>query len=779
MKTKLPLTLLLSFSFYLLSSQVPQGFNYQAIVRDASNQIIAGQSMTITIGLYANSEAGSLLWEETHPVTSDQFGMVTLVVGKGTRSGGSATLFSDIDWNAQLVFLKTSVEYPVGTTTVMGSSQIWSVPYALRAKDSDQWLTSGANIYRATGNVGIGTTTPTRKLDVRGVIKGVTLSGAGATTGQFQSWTEGGAPGQRAVYSFYPTFEATPGGYFPRRAADIVGGFNGGNWATEFLSFNVGSNGSANDVENLTSEKIRITSSGNVGIGTTTPSYRLDVKGRIRTRSDGSAVSGLVFTNLAGDQNRGLVGMYNDDYISFYGSGGAGWGMVWNVNNGNLGIGTTNPTSKFVVQPDASWDDNTPLFEVKNKYGVAVLAVYNNGVKINVEHDPDGVKGVKGGFNIGGYDYTKGGTYTLMNITPDSIRFNINNSPAKGPKGGFAIGGFGVTKGDINENFMYITPQTSGNGQYNTFLGYQAGDSSSTANDNVMIGYNAGYYNSTGSQNVFIGKNAGLYNRSGDKNVILGWSDYVAHPFLDPGDLGSGNTLIGYSSGLRAAGDENTTLGYLAGKSLVNGINNTLIGSKAGYEITNGKSNVFVGFEAGKYNASGEENVFIGGAAGWNHTAGSNNIAIGTDAQVFSATGSNQIRMGDTRITYAEIQVAWTVPSDMKWKESVEDLAFGLDLIKGLKPVDYIRKNNSSGTREAGFIAQDVQKLFNEMGINNSGLLSVGTDGSLALRYNDFIPILTKAIQEQQEQIESQNQKIEQLEKIVIEMRDKIASTSR
>jgi flagellar biosynthesis chaperone FliJ len=76
-------------------------------------------------------------------------------------------------------------------------------------------------------------------------------------------------------------------------------------------------------------------------------------------------------------------------------------------------------------------------------------------------------------------------------------------------------------------------------------------------------------------------------------------------------------------------------------------------------------------------------------------------------------------------------------------------------VVRGLKPVDYIRKNNMSGKREAGFIAQDVEQLFKELGIENEGLLSSGYDGSLELRYNDFIPILTKAIQEQQQQIES------------------------
>ncbi len=69
------LTLLFTFYFLLAGGQIPQGFNYQAIVRDGSNEIIAGKGMTLTIDLYANSQTGTLLWEETHAVTSNQSGM--------------------------------------------------------------------------------------------------------------------------------------------------------------------------------------------------------------------------------------------------------------------------------------------------------------------------------------------------------------------------------------------------------------------------------------------------------------------------------------------------------------------------------------------------------------------------------------------------------------------------------------------------------------------------------------------------------------------------------
>ena len=69
-------------------------------------------------------------------------------------------------------------------------------------------------------------------------------------------------------------------------------------------------------------------------------------------------------------------------------------------------------------------------------------------------------------------------------------------------------------------------------------------------------------------------------------------------------------------------------------------------------------------------------------------------------------------------------------------------------MVSQLKPVDYVRKNNESKTREIGFIAQDVEVLLNKLGYVNSGMLTTADNGRLSLRYNDFIPVLTKAVQE-------------------------------
>jgi hypothetical protein len=136
MKTRLFLSVIFTFVFYLLSSQVPQGFNYQAIARDATNKVLANKVLQVRITLQTTISGGTKIWEETFPVTTNDFGLMAFVIGTGSWTGGSATLFSDINWSIQPLFLKTEVNPGTGYV-VMGTSQLWSVPYSMVAKELD------------------------------------------------------------------------------------------------------------------------------------------------------------------------------------------------------------------------------------------------------------------------------------------------------------------------------------------------------------------------------------------------------------------------------------------------------------------------------------------------------------------------------------------------------------------------------------------------------------------------------------------------------------------
>ncbi|MCX6334866.1 MAG: hypothetical protein NT092_11285, partial [Bacteroidia bacterium] len=136
MKTKLFLTFLLSLVFGLLSSQIPQGFNYQAIARDGSGNILPNTPLQAMMYVQSLSTGGTIFWKELHStVTTNSFGLFTLVVGTGTRQTESTVATFDlIDWSVTPKYLKTEIYYS-GSWKDMGTSQLMSVPYAMTSGD--------------------------------------------------------------------------------------------------------------------------------------------------------------------------------------------------------------------------------------------------------------------------------------------------------------------------------------------------------------------------------------------------------------------------------------------------------------------------------------------------------------------------------------------------------------------------------------------------------------------------------------------------------------------
>lgn len=127
-------TALLLSAFYSLAQVPPQGISYQAVARGPFGNELPNAGLVVRAGILSGNINGTLVWEEEHPVSTDEFGLFSLVIGNGISTGaGSSETFAAIAWGEESHFLKISIDTGNGTFLDMGTSQFLSVPYALVA----------------------------------------------------------------------------------------------------------------------------------------------------------------------------------------------------------------------------------------------------------------------------------------------------------------------------------------------------------------------------------------------------------------------------------------------------------------------------------------------------------------------------------------------------------------------------------------------------------------------------------------------------------------------
>jgi hypothetical protein len=114
--------------------QAPEGFKYQAVVRDAGNTILNNQAVGMQIEILQGGISGIPVYTESFAPTTNTYGLVNLEIGTGTSSDD----FTIIDWANDTYFIRTSIDVTGGSSyAVMGTSQLMSVPYALHAKTAE------------------------------------------------------------------------------------------------------------------------------------------------------------------------------------------------------------------------------------------------------------------------------------------------------------------------------------------------------------------------------------------------------------------------------------------------------------------------------------------------------------------------------------------------------------------------------------------------------------------------------------------------------------------
>ena len=148
--------------------------------------------------------------------------------------------------------------------------------------------------------------------------------------------------------------------------------------------------------------------------------------------------------------------------------------------------------------------------------------------------------------------------------------------------------------------------------------------------------------------------------------------------------------------------------------------------------------------------------------------------AIGNVSAVFNRTSSqgNIVHYRYNGTTIGSISTnTYSLPSDRDFKKDINDLNLGLELVKKLKPKSYrYNIDDDNSPYMTGLVAQDLEESLAEVGVaqNESWILQYNENvdegnSKYELDYSKLIPVLTKAIQEQQTIIESQQTQIDAL----------------
>jgi uncharacterized protein (TIGR02145 family) len=253
------ITLVFSFIIFcsMLMAQAPQGISHQAVIRNSSNEVVTNSTIGIRVSILQGTPTGTVVYRETHTPVSNANGLITYVIGQGAVETGQ---FDTIKWANGPYFLQTEADPAGGTTyTISGTTQILSVPYAYY---SDNSANGFASVYSETdhrpvldtiGNIGIGTSPSWLKLNVDGGLR----VGSGPLSWGSMFVLDASALEKGKAYVL-----SSSGG-------DALEG--GGK-----LLFVCGGKGNIMVMDSLL----------NVGIGTDTPNFKLDVNGDINFTGD-------------------------------------------------------------------------------------------------------------------------------------------------------------------------------------------------------------------------------------------------------------------------------------------------------------------------------------------------------------------------------------------------------------------------------------------------------------------------------------------------------------
>ena len=126
-----------------LFAQAPEKFSYQAVVRNANNQLVTNAPVGVRVSILQGGLNGTVVYMETHTAVTNANSLLTLDIGGGSLQQG---VFADIDWTNGLYFLKTEIDPTGGSDySITNVQQLLSVPYALYSKEAGNGFSGNYN----------------------------------------------------------------------------------------------------------------------------------------------------------------------------------------------------------------------------------------------------------------------------------------------------------------------------------------------------------------------------------------------------------------------------------------------------------------------------------------------------------------------------------------------------------------------------------------------------------------------------------------------------------
>ncbi len=436
--------------------------------------------------------------------------------------------------------------------------------------------------------------------------------------------------------------------------------------------------------------------------------------------------------------------------------------MASGGGNGNVGIGATAPTRLLSLSGPQSvislYNSGTTTWT-----GIEMLA--NNGTLLaNI-----GLDDASGRYGInmksdGTEDFTitQNGNVGIGTAAPSSL-LTVNG-------GAIEMQSAGVGKGyvwyDLAKDYLAIGRGAESNSIFIT-------------NGNVGIGTTTPYTTLTvGSTDATARITAGGPNT----HLTLASAGPNGDIYLNAGGVASGN----YSTSTRLSVGANGNVGIgttspaellqVGTESAGPTVRKTIKIGSGGYSAPAAFQTNSNGDKIILYNADGfDARIGIGGSTDmWfksanDGTGGQFKWYTGADANLIMQLSSGSLSMAGGAYCNG---TTWVNASDSRLKRDIQPMSkYGLNTVMQLKPVTYFYKADKTNHPEVGFIAQEVQKIVPEVVSGTEGDITKGE--TLGLSYGNLVPVLTKAIQEQQAEIEAQQKQIDKLTKMVEELMKK------